>query len=178
VSSGQSSWLQNGDPYFIHMAVISYYEGHSKCSRNSFDIDGLVHHEFVTPGQCYFSFLRASSAEEAAWQVAGRVSFCITITHRATHRLSCHHLATVIFDLTPSDFWLFLALKMGLKGALLQPWKATNRMRRPSSGRFQQEPSAGASNSGRIDGSRERARARARVCVCVCVCKQSYIEND
>jgi hypothetical protein len=58
--------------------------------------------------ECYWSFLFANlaeiarcSSEEAAWQVAGRDSgFCITITHRATHRLlcsnSCHHTTTVL----------------------------------------------------------------------------------
>jgi hypothetical protein len=54
------------------------------------DIDGLMHHEFVAPGQS------ASSAEEAATHVAGRDrGFCITIRHRATYRLLYHHPATV-----------------------------------------------------------------------------------
>jgi hypothetical protein len=38
--------------------------------------------------ECYY----ASSAEEAAGSYNG---FCIAITHRATHRLLCHHPATV-----------------------------------------------------------------------------------
>jgi hypothetical protein len=58
-----------------------------------FDIDGSVRHESVPPGQCYC----ASFAEEAARQVAGRDSgFCITITHRATHLLLCHHPTTAL----------------------------------------------------------------------------------
>jgi hypothetical protein len=56
-----------------------------------------MHHEFVPPGQCYWSFLRASSVEEAGRQVAGRDSgFCIMITHWATHCLLCHHPITVL----------------------------------------------------------------------------------
>jgi hypothetical protein len=47
--------------------------------------------------ECYWPFLRPSFAEEAARQVAGRDSgFCITITHRAIHRLLYHHPTTVL----------------------------------------------------------------------------------
>jgi hypothetical protein len=47
--------------------------------------------------ECYWSFLRASFAEEAARHVAGEASgFCITRMHRATHRLLCHHQTTAL----------------------------------------------------------------------------------
>jgi hypothetical protein len=64
-----------------------------------FYIDCLLHHEIVLPGhrECHWSLLRASYAEGAARQVAGRDSgFWIRITHRVTHSLVCHHPATVL----------------------------------------------------------------------------------
>jgi hypothetical protein len=78
-----------------------------------FDIDGLVHHKFVPPAQCYWSFLRASfaevaqcSSEEAAQQVAGTVvsasrwctkphiAYCAAIPCWEKH--SSHHPTTVL----------------------------------------------------------------------------------
>jgi hypothetical protein len=53
--------------------------------------------------------------------------FCITILHRATHRLFSNSslrktfLSSLIHhnpDLAPSDFWLFLTLKLGLNGTV------------------------------------------------------------
>jgi hypothetical protein len=91
-------------------------------------------------------------------ETSGRADgFCITITHRATHRSLCS---------TASPRRIFLSLfnhrtlrislptpKMCLRGQVPQPWKTSNRMRRPNSGRFQKMPPAGASNNGRIDRS-------------------------
>jgi hypothetical protein len=67
-----------------------------------------------------FAEVARCSSEEAARQVAGGDSgFCITITHRATHRLlcssSCHH-TTAALSRSRSKFWLFPILKIGLKG--------------------------------------------------------------
>jgi hypothetical protein len=54
----------------------------------------------------------------------------------------------------------------GLKGA---PRRPSNLMRRPSCGRLQKKPSAGASNSGRIN----EASVWVCVCGCVCVCEHA-----
>jgi hypothetical protein len=40
-----------------------------------------------------------------------------------------------------SDFQLFPALKIGLKGHILQPWRASNQIQQPNSRRFQNKPS-------------------------------------
>jgi hypothetical protein len=83
---------------------------------------------------------------------SGRDSgFCITIPHRATHRLYPP-------DLAPSDFWLFPTQKIGLKGTRYTTMGDLDRMWWPNSGRFPKKPSAGASNNGRING--------ASVCAC------------
>jgi len=94
----------------------------------------------------------------------GRESgFCITITHRATHRLLCSNsLARRAFLSSPNHrtlrislrvtFGCSLLLNWASRGRVSQPWRTSNRMRRPNSGRFQKKPSAGASNDGRIDG--------------------------
>ena len=61
-----------------------------------FDIDGVVHHEFVPPGETvnghfYVQFLqRLRNALRRKRRNSGKESgFCITIRHRATHRLLC-----------------------------------------------------------------------------------------
>jgi hypothetical protein len=93
--------------------------------------------------------------------VAGRdTGFCITTAHRAITQKPPHSPV-----LAPSDFWLFHALKMALRGALFttmedNKWNAT-----AESGRFQKKPSAGDFNNGRMVG--------ASVCVCVCVCARA-----
>jgi len=89
--------------------------------------------------------------------------FCTTITHRATHHLLCccnssprkavvsspnHRTLRISLRVT---FGCSLLLKWASRGRISQPWRTSNRMRRPNSGRFQKEPSAGASNNGRID---------------------------
>jgi hypothetical protein len=47
-----------------------------------------------------------------------------------------------------------LLSKRASRGHVSQPWRASNRTRRPNSGGLQQKPSARASNSGRMDGAR------------------------
>jgi hypothetical protein len=114
---------------------------------------------------CYRPFIRASFAEEAAWQEAGRDSgfcFCFTIKHLSTHRLLRQH-STIVFTRSHSEWhWLFPHLKMGLKAHVSQPWRTSNLMRQPNSGRFQKKPSNGASNNGRIDGASACVRACAQ----------------
>jgi hypothetical protein len=72
-------------------------------------------------------------------------------------------------DLTPSDFWLFPTLKMGLKGMHFATMEDIKSNATAKLQRFQKKPSASASNNGRIDG--------ASVCVCVCV-QGSNFEGD
>jgi hypothetical protein len=113
-----------------------------------FDIDSLVHHAFIQPGQSYWSFLRARFAEVARWswkeaaqQVAGRDSgFCITITHRVTYRLLCHHPETL---LSGSRSERLLAVPYSENGSQEDTFRnhggTSNRMRRPNFGRFQKK---------------------------------------
>jgi hypothetical protein len=134
-----------------------------------------VHREFKLAGHFYLKFCRGCAMQlVGSGATSGRDSgLCITITHRAIHRLlysnssprkmflsSPNHCTLY---LAPSDFWLFRILKMILKVDVSQPWRPSNRMRWPNSLRFQKKkPSAVLSNNGRING--------ASVCVCVCVC--------
>jgi hypothetical protein len=96
---------------------------------------------------------------------------CITITHRVTHRLLCSKSSPrKTFLSSPNHRTLCMSLR-GTFGCSLfwiwtsrrrisQPWRTSNRMRRPNSGRFQMKLPAGASNNGRIDGASVCARAR------------------
>jgi len=60
-----------------------------------FDIDGVVHHEFVPAGDLTVistcKFCRGCAMQFGGnGATSGKESgFCMTITHRATHRLSC-----------------------------------------------------------------------------------------
>jgi hypothetical protein len=83
-------------------------------------------------------------------QVAGRDSGFCTEPHIACCVITQPPHSP---DLAPSDFWLFPALKMGLKGHVSQPWRISIRMRRPNSTRFLKKSSTGASNSCRVDGA-------------------------
>ena len=132
--------------------------------------------------------LRARSGEYGGWVMTGMLlsarnccttsresGFCSTITHRATHHLLCSNTSPrKAFLSSPNHLNLRILLRVTLGCSLLrkwastrcvsQPWRTSNRMRRPNSGRFQKKPSAEASNNGRIDGT------SMCVCVCVCVC--------
>jgi len=93
---------------------------------------------------------------------SGRESgFCIT---RATHRLLCSNSSprkTFLSSPNHHTLWISLRVTFGCsllwkwasRGCVLQPWRTSNRMRRPNSGGFQKKPSTGASNNGRIDGA-------------------------
>ena len=67
------------------------------------------------------------------------------LAHRNDHRT--HQISLRV------TFGCFLLLKWASRGRVSQPWRTSNRMRRPNSGGFQKKPSADASNSGRIDGA-------------------------
>ena len=77
-------------------------------------------------------------------------------------------------DLAPSDFRLFPVLKICLKGTRFAPWRTSNRMRRPNSGRFQEKPSTSASNNGRIDGASVCVRKGLTLKVIDKRCHMSY----
>jgi hypothetical protein len=126
----------------------------------------LWHRRFGAPWvriawtESYWSFLCASFAEEAARHVAGRDSgSCVTITHRATHRLLCRHPTTVLSG--SRSEWLLAVLysENGPRGGVSKPRGTSSRMRRPNSRRLPKTTSAGVSNNGRVDV--------ASVCVCV-----------
>jgi hypothetical protein len=104
------------------------------------------------------------------------------ITHRATHRLLCSNSSPrKAFLSSPNHRTLRISLrvtfgwKWASRGRISQPWRTSNRMRRPNSRTFQMKPSTGASNNGSIVG--------ASVCVCTRVllwrwlgkrCRMSY----
>jgi len=75
-----------------------------------------------------------------------------------------HHTLRISLRVT---FGCSLLCKWASGGRVSQPWRTSNRMRRPNSGRFQKKPSAGAANNGGVDG--------ASVCVCA---QGSYFEGD
>lgn len=96
---------------------------------------------------------------------SGRDSnFCITTTHRGTHRLLCSNSSPRKISLLSSNhctlqitlrvtFGCSLLWKWASRGRILQPWRTSNRMRWTNSGRFQKKPSAGTSNNGGINGA-------------------------
>jgi hypothetical protein len=103
-------------------------------SMGSHRVPGILwHRRFVSPWgrtsrtECYWPVLRASFAEVGATQfrgsdvTSGRDSgFCITITHTSlvVQQFLAEKNIHVITQppYSPDDFWLFPALKMGLKG--------------------------------------------------------------
>jgi hypothetical protein len=120
------------DECIIWKAMLNaIHEGQSKSSRNS-----LVHHEFVPPGQSvtrrfYVQVLQRKLRDK--WHAGTVVSASL---YRTEPHIACCAAVPVITqpphspDLAPSDFWLFLTLKMGLKGtrfATVQgiKWNAT-----------------------------------------------------
>jgi hypothetical protein len=60
-----------------------------------------------------------------------RESFCIMITHRATHRLLCHHPTTVL-----SRSHCSLLSKWAPRGQVFQPRRTSDGMRHPNCRRF------------------------------------------
>jgi hypothetical protein len=117
-----------------------------------FDVDGLVHREFVPPGQCYSSFLRASatSGRQGQW-----------FLH---HDNAPSHTSLAVPTPNRRALWISLLVTFGCSlfrkwasmGHVSQPRWTSNRMLQQNSGEFQKKRPAGAS----IDG------ARVRVCVC------------
>jgi hypothetical protein len=157
--------------------------------RSSQNVLGILRHRrFGTPWghtvwtECYWSFLRARFAEEEARQVADRDSgLCITITHRATHRLLCsnfcHHSTTVLSG--SRSEWL-LAVRYSENGpqggsfVTMEDIKSDATAELPN---IRKETSAGAFSNGRTDGASVRVRVRVRVCVCARA-QECYFVSD
>jgi len=104
-----------------------------------FDIDGVVHHEFVPPGQTVngYSYVqvlwRLRDAVRRKWRNKWQGEWFLH------HDNTSSHTSLVVQQ--------FLAEKMGLKGTHFATMED-----------IKSKPSTGASNNGRIDG--------ASVCVC------------
>jgi hypothetical protein len=70
-----------------------------------FEINGLMHHEFVVPGNSV-----TVQVLQRKWQAR-------TVVSAPSHSACCVITQPPYSpDLAPSDFWLFPTLKMGLKG--------------------------------------------------------------
>ena len=93
-----------------------------------FDIEGVVHHEFVLRGQtvnghCYMQ-VSPRLRDAVRWkrcESGGESGFCITMTHRATHRLLRRNSLHREHSASPNHLslqisLLFSTLKMCLKG--------------------------------------------------------------
>jgi histone-lysine N-methyltransferase SETMAR len=96
-----------------------------------FDIDGLVHHEFMPPGPSVTGHLYVQVLQRLVWRKRRNRWQGQWFLH---HDNTPSHTSLVVQqflaeknipvitqppyspDLAPSDFWLFPTLKMGLKG--------------------------------------------------------------
>jgi hypothetical protein len=150
-----------------------HIRGAVKKSLEFFDINDLMHHEFVPPGQSvtghsyeYFQVLQrlcnAVRKRRYKWHGQWFLYHNKAPSHTSfVQQFLAEKNISVITqpphspDLAPSYFWLLTTLKMSFKGTSFATvdikWK--NGMLRSTSGRFQVNPSAGDSNDGRIDGA-------------------------
>jgi hypothetical protein len=105
-----------------------------KKSQEFFDIDGLVHHEFVPPGQNVTGHFYVQVLQWLRYAVHRKCHYKRQGQWSLHHDNAPSHISLVgqqllaeknilVFiqppyslDLTPSDFWLFRILKVGLKG--------------------------------------------------------------
>ena len=129
------------------------------CTMSSYCLDRLL----MVISTC--KFCRGVMQFGGNGATSGRESgVCITITHRATHRLLCsnssprkallsspnHRTLQILLRVT---FGCSLLWKWASRGCVSQPWRTSNRMQCLNSGGFQKKPYTGASNNGRIDGA-------------------------
>ena len=140
-----------------------------------FDIDGVVHHDFVPPGQTvsghFYVHVLQKLRDAVRWkrrESGGESGFCITMTHRTRHRLFCSNSSPrKAFLSSPNHRTVRISLRVNL----VFPYSEN----RPQGDAFcnhgghqidcdgrnpedSKEPSAGASNSARIDGASVCAR--------------------
>jgi hypothetical protein len=110
----------------------------------------------------------ASFAEEEGRQVAGRDSgFCVTITHRATHRLLCHHPATVLSGSRPE--WL-LAVPYSENGPQEDTFRNHGGHQINATAERQWIPKEAFRRCFQL--WQDRWSKCVCVCVCVCVCER------
>jgi hypothetical protein len=150
---------------------ISLYVGQSKSSQNFLTstvwcimISYRLERVLLVVSTCKFCRGCATQFGGSGSTIGRDRGFCITVKHRATHRLLCSNSSprrtfllsathrTLRFSL-PVTFACFVLWKWASTGQVSQPWGTSTRMGRPNSGRFEKKPSAGASNNGRIDGA-------------------------
>ncbi|PNF32638.1 hypothetical protein B7P43_G15510 [Cryptotermes secundus] len=137
-----------------------------------FDIDGLVHHEFVPPGQTvtghfYVQVLQSlHDVVRRKWQgqwflhhdnIPSHTLLVVQLTEKNIPIITQPPYSP---DLAASDFWLFPTLKMGLKGT---HFASTEDIKSNATAELQKIPKE--ANNDRING--------ASVCM-----QESYFEHD
>ena len=131
----------------------------------------MVHHEFVPPGHTanghfYVHVLyrlrdTARRKRHDRWQgewflhhdnAPSHTSLVVQqfLFEKAFLSSPNHRTLRISLRVTFGCSWLW---KWASRGRVSQPWRTSNQMRRPNSGRFQKNPSVGASNSDRTDGT-------------------------
>ena len=146
-----------------------------------FDIDGVVHHEFVPPGQTVngnfyvqvLQRLRDAVRRKRRDQWHGEwflyhdkaPSHTSLVVQQFLAEKSIPVITQTSYppDLTPSYFWLFPTLKMGLKETRFATMEDIKSNATAELRKIPKKSSAGASNNGRIDGASLCVRVRARV---------------
>jgi hypothetical protein len=136
-----------------------------------FDIDGLVHHEFVPPGQSVTGHFYVQVLQRLCdalqkrrfnkWQGQWFLHHENAPSH--TSLVVQHFLAEKNIPVITQPPYYRISLRVTFGCSLLrnwasmgyvsQPWRTSNRIRRPDTGRFQKKPSTSASNNDRIDGA-------------------------
>ena len=128
-----------------------------------FDIDGVVHHEFVPPGQTvsghfYVHVLQRlrDAVRRKRRDRGGESGFCITLTHRATHILLCSNSSPRKTFLSSPNHRnrVTLVFPYSENGPQGDAFCNHGGHQIDCDGRNPEdskEPSAGASNNGRID---------------------------
>jgi hypothetical protein len=164
-------------------------QGEDRTFPEFFDIDGSAHHEFVPPGQSVTSHFylqvlqrlrdavqkKRSDKWQGQWflnhdNIPSRTSLVVQQFLSSPNRRTFRSSLRVTFGCS-------LLWKWTSRRHVSQPWRTSNWLPRPNSGRLKKNPSSSASNNGRIDGT------IVCVCVCVCVCVRSraqgsYFEGD
>jgi hypothetical protein len=136
----------------------TYIRGAVKKFPEFLDYNGLVHLNRVLMVISIYKFCRGwaiqfgGSGETSVWDIG----FSITITHAPSQTsLVMQQTKTTVLSGCLSE-WL-LAVPCSANGhqgdTIRKPWRTSNRMRWPNSGRLYKKLSAGVSNNGKIDGA-------------------------
>jgi hypothetical protein len=140
--------------------------------QNLFDINGLVYHEFIPLGECVTGHLHVQvlhmlrDAVRGSGETNSRQGQWFLQHDNAPSHTSLvvqQFLAEKNIQSSPNHRTLRISLRVTHSCSLLwkwaswghvsQPLRTSIRMPWPNSFRFQKNPSAGASNNGRIDGT-------------------------